>query len=666
MRTHSRFTALVPQASLDLYHRLVCAKNLVAGRFEPGYSLRVDNEGILDLVFSAEGHTFVLPFAGVQGSLLWFRERSALMWPSRLPRLRTQTRYELEDLVEPWLRSLAIARSANDEAIRLFGENAYAHELFGRCRKAGFIGAARTETVVRSLAPYVYALRFAAGKTVAVSDPGGANGAALLARVASRVDTDLGGVEMSNLAREWFGGEIFEPRTPLDSYGIAIGGSSRPPADVTIDLRASDAGRVVEAVKPIPPPVMVSFDVEDGAAETRFSVTAPGVELRPSGIAETTIIQGSAGRIGIVVRDDYIGTEDADTDAAFALAARLEEQGFTPMVVPANHVHPREHDLIHVFGWRCAPSLNAALQRGGNPNIPIVVTPYVDDPADEAAWGEAIVRSALENTADDEMRAYYFEAIRGRKLEAPNVPSIGAAKLNENHDVRELVRRAGSVVVSGDDESARLRAFGFNGTCRNVPALLGADPGDGEIGSLVGSDDYVLVHAPIEARCNQFHLVRAAAALGYSIVLTGRVRDVNYYNEVVSAFGVGACWLPANGLTAGELSALYRRARVFADASWSSAGLYRSARAAAAGAALVAPLSGYARSVWPGLAVLVDPGSTESISAGLKRAWEQAPQVASALTAHTARICNPFQSLREVLAAYQAAAGRVAQEAPRV
>lgn len=660
MRTHSRFAALAPRTPLDVYHSVVVAENLVAARFEPGYSVRVDNEGILDLVFNGGDRTVIVPFVGVQGSLLWFRERSALMWPSWLPRLRTETLFGLEDLVEPWLRSLTIARCANDEAMRLFGENARAHDLFWRAREAGFVGAASTEAVMRSLAPYVYALRFAADKTVAITDTGGANGAALLARVAARVYADFG--PQTSLAREWFGEDLFAPLDAAARHDVAIGAEALE-ADVTIAVGTTAGSRVVEAVKPIPPPVMVSFDVEDGMPETRLGVTAPAVSLRESGVPVMPIVGGSAGRIGIVVRDDYIGADDADTDAAFALAERLKEQGFAPAVVPANHLRPRDHDLLHAFGWRCAPSMIAALQRAGNPTIPIVVTPYVDDGADEAGWGEAIVRAALENAADDEMRSYYLTAVRDRNLEAPNVAARGTAKLTENPEVRELLSRAGAVVVSSDDEAGRLReSFAFSGSCHRAPALFAADPGDGEIGTLVGSRDYVLVHGLVEPRCNLFQLVRAAAALGYPMVVTGRVREVHYYGEMMASLGLGACWLPANRLTGGELSALYRRARVFADASWSSYGLYRMARAAAAGAALVAPLSGYARSVWPGLAVLVDQASEESIAAGLKRAWEQAPALGPALAAQTAHQCAPFDSLREVLAAYQDAAGRIAQE----
>ena len=126
----------------------------------------------------------------------------------------------------------------------------------------------------------------------------------------------------------------------------------------------------------------------------------------------------------------------------------------------------------------------------------------------------------------------------------------------------------------------------------------------------------------------------------------------------------GACWLPENRLAPAELSALYRRARVFADASWSARGLYRLARAGASGAALVAPSSGYARDVWAGRAVLADPGSAESIASALRHAWERADALGPAVAAETARACDPLASLKETLAAYQAAATAAAATAP--
>jgi hypothetical protein len=127
---------------------------------------------------------------------------------------------------------------------------------------------------------------------------------------------------------------------------------------------------------------------------------------------------------------------------------------------------------------------------------------------------------------------------------------------------------------------------------------------------------------------------------------------------VMGALGPGGAWFSDDQLAPEELAALYRRARVFADVSWSSNGLQRLARAAAAGAALVAPTSGFARGVWPGLVRMVDPAGGTSIAAGLKDAWERFADLGPATAARTAEACDPFSSLVATLGAYQAAAAK--------
>lgn len=657
MRTHSRHARLAARIDPETFHRVVNAGNLVAGRLDPGYATRMDAEGLLDLIFADEANVAIVPYVGVQGIQLLIPEKSPFIWPSWLPRLRRNSIYEIEELVLPWLRSLVIARCTNEESVRFFGTNTEAHALFERAREAGFQGAAPTEDVMRSLAPYVFALRFAAGRTVLVSDAGGANGAAVLARVAARVDVDLGDTRRAELARRWFGIDAFDRRPDAARYDVAIGAAyGSAEADVTIALHESAGARTIDVAMPIPPSVMVSFDAGEGSSGQRFSVSAPAMTHPAPALGDVPVLPGSAGRIGLILRDDYIDAEDADVDAARALADRLAHQGFTPSIVPAFHLYPRDFDLLHVFGLRCASSIKAALERAGNPSLPLVVSPYADDAAGEAEWGASISRTALENAADDLLRGYYFAAIRDRNLEAPSVAKRGSNLLRDEPDVQYLVRRANAMVATCAEEAAILRgSFGFAGPMQNVPALLGVEGAGADVASLVGSSGYVLVHAPIEPRCNQFALVRAATALGFPLVIAGPVRDVIYYNDVVAVFGDTVAFLPEEGLTEAELAELYRGARVYADASWMSGGLYRVARAAANGVAIVVPTSGYARSVWP-TAVLVDPASHASVSDGLRLAWEEAPRLGGEAAARSAEVCHPFGALRTLLTVYQAAA----------
>jgi hypothetical protein len=225
-----------------------------------------------------------------------------------------------------------------------------------------------------------------------------------------------------------------------------------------------------------------------------------------------------------------------------------------------------------------------------------------------------------------------------------------------------LFARARAAIACGEDEERRLRGeFGFTGLTRIVPAVLGDEiEASTSIGELVGAEDFALLHAPIDPRCNQYHMARACAVLGYPLVLVGPVGNVEYYGEVLAALGHGGVLLPPATLCAADLAALYRRARVFADLSWSGNGLHRFARAAASGTALVGSSSGYARTIWPGLVQIVDPGSLDSISVGLRAAWERAPDLGPRTAARTAESCHPFDTLVATLAAYQAAATKQA------
>ena len=61
---------------------------------------------------------------------------------------------------------------------------------------------------------------------------------------------------------------------------------------------------------------------------------------------------------------------------------------------------------------------------------------------------------------------------------------------------------------------------------------------------LCGADEYVLVHAAVEPRANQWIAMRAAAAIGAACVLVGTVENAEYYQSVIEAAGPGLIWLP--------------------------------------------------------------------------------------------------------------------------
>lgn len=648
MRRHNRFARLAPAFDLESFHEVVRAEHLACARLEPGLGDRY--EGLLDLVFAREDRIALVPFVVVAGMMVLLRESSPFVWPAWLPALRRATVEEIEDAVEPWLRALTMARVDGEERFRIFAPDAGTRATIEAARAAGWLCAAPSDTVLPAVAPYAYAQRFARGKRVAIEDRAGAYGAALLARTAQATRASLGDAELEARARRWFGSDIFG--TPAqDGYDIEIAQSPHRGAPVSIALSVAPNARVVEVATPLVPSVTVSFDAEDAPTIGRFSVAAPEPALRPSRAATMPVLGGSSGRIALVLRDDYARVPDADTDAATALAELLRQQGFEANTFGVSAVDGGAWDVVHLFGLRLAPQLGGL----ATPRGPVVLTPYADDPKDEAAWGSGIVGVTLGLASDVASREHHAWGISERRIAAPTVPAIAAAPWAQDPAARHVLARVAAVYLSCDAEGRRLAsdfgcAGGFN---RVVPALLGPEPEPASIGGLVGSEPFVLIHAPVEPRCNQLALVSAAAALGLPVVLVGVVRAAAYYSETIQALGPGGCWLPEEQLAPGELAALYASARVFADASWSSAGLYRLARAAGYGCGLVVPASGYARAVWPQLVHEVDPASNASILQGLRHAWDDAARSGPLLASSVSTNLTPLPLLAATLAGYQ-------------
>jgi hypothetical protein len=657
VRLHDRFSRLAPFINAERVSDVVTADRLVAARLDPGFSLRY--EGLLDLVFERDGTVVLIPFLVIQGAMLLARESSPFIWPSWLPPLRAAAARAIEDRLEPWLRSLTVARFHDAQMLRSFDDRAGVRGLLEDARGSDFLCAAPIESALSQVSPYVYALRFA-GRRIAIVDENGAYGASLLTRAGAIVDADLQDPQRAALARHWYDLDVFNG-VAGETYDLVIAPRAvalDAPVRIFLDDEALPDERRVDVVGAIPPSVMVSFDLDDGRPAGRFAVRAPALPRRSRSVAEPAIVGGSSGRIAIVVRDDFERTPDADTDAAFALAARLREQGFSPAVLPPDRASVAGFDLLHVFGHRFGSGLRAVLAQTQARGLPIVLSPYADDPADEAPWGVAASSVLLRFACDAGSRDYYARAVALRRFEAPGVPAPARAKEEADPNVRALFAAAGGAIVSCAEEERRIReAFGFTGATQVVPALLGPGPQAAEIADLVGTDEYVLVHAPLDPRCNQLPIARACAGAKLPLVLVGSVTNAEYYGEVIAALGSRGVWLAEGSLSEAQIDALYSRARVFADASWSAAGLHRLARAAAFGASLAAPSSGYARSVWTGLVQSVDPAGGAAIAAGIAAAWENAPRNGPATAARTAEACDPWKALVAVLAVYQTTAG---------
>jgi hypothetical protein len=650
MRRHSRFERYLPSLIPTRIARAVRTEHLIAARIEPAYAMRF--EAWLDLLFYCDEQVTVVPFIQLEAAMLLARESSPFLWPASLA-IEERVADEIEALVEPWLITVALTSTMDEERTRIFTSDTKLCELLDAARSAGFLGAAPVEGVLTDAAPYVYAQRFAAGRAVQITSPDAAYGAALLARSARSVRADLGDPSRNALARTWYGRDLYGA-LPADVPDVAITRDDRADAPISIAL-APAPGTPIAFARPAFPSTVASFDLNDAAAVRNFHVRAPEMARRAFGLTPAPIIGGSSGRIGIIIRDDGLRAPEADIDEAQALGAALRVQGFEASVVTAAAARAESFDLIHVIGYRhayqCARLLDEARLRG----VPVVVSPHLDDATNEATWGTFATATVL-RSIDDASRAAIERGVVERRVESAEGIRRGAIDYDDAR-VRALLTQAGAAIVASDAEELDLRGrFGFRGPCRVVAGVASPAMALEPVGALCGPDEYVLVHAAVEPRANQWVAVRAAAAAGMPIVLVGSVENGDYYQNLLAFAGSGAVWLPQERLTSGALDALYAGARVYADLAWAGRGAARLLRAAAYGCGLVIssalPLAG----IWPGLAETADPASVESATTAIKLAWDRAPAAGPQIAKRTAEQCDPLRSLQAILGAYAEAA----------
>lgn len=656
-RKHQTFTNLCDRATLDAVAQL---PNLAAARLEPVVrGLR--GGAFVDLVFAADDRVAVVPFIEIAPEMLVQRESSPFVWPHELAAALGEERAEeIERALLPWIESVTLARQLNAETIRFFG-GVRARALFDDAREARFLGAAPYADVLKDAAPYVYAVRFAQDGRAAVCDPGGAFGSVLLARHAREVRADLGEASRNALAHQWFNRDAFGSVDMQTSYDLAVcskAGDLEAGVRVVLDAGAQ-SGTTVQVATPVPTDVMIAFDSGESPACRTFSVIVDRkAQLRATSVhAAPAAGGGSAGRILMLMRDDYVRVPDADTDEAAALSSLLRAEGFAVDMAAASAAVPAGYDLVHAFNVTRVNELRAPLAAAQSANVPIVLTPFFQDVSAGGAWGTAITRALLRIASDETELEDNLLLVAQRRLEAPGL----SAKRQEPFDgydeaVRALLQRAGAVIVCGAQEEGQVRAFGYAGPLvTSGPCLLTAD-GAADAGH-VRLGDFAFAHAPLEPRSNLLPLVRAAVSSRIPLVIAGPVAEPEYVLALRDQADERVVIVAEPGPAA--LEALYRSARVYADVSWISSGLHRAARAAACGAALVVSNGGYCPGVLGSEAIWqADPASAASIAVALGDAWKLArehPEAVESLARRAGVYGDARSALVACVGAYAAA-----------
>lgn len=641
--------------------RLVRAQTLAAVRYEP--VLRQSRAaGVLDLTFIDDAKVFVLPLVYIDNVNVIERESDPLIWPAPVHEaLGDDVTDSIAEVFMPWLYSYVISRQLNEELINIFatGEG---RETFLRARSYGFLGAAPLAEVVAQTAAYVYALRFVRNRSVGILDAGGATGAALLGRYAREVCADLGDQARNAAAALWYGVDVFGR---VDIHGRNVLLSSDPakiPAafdGVSICTGASGDGFAVQATAPVPLEILFSFDPQDGQLLGEFRVKAPptGHYRLPRGGAAPPPAGGSSGRILFALPPRYERIPDADSDSALELARHLRAEGFQVDVAISPHtLELSQYDIVHIFSAGYVDDAAAFSQAARAAGVPVVITAHLEDIADRAWWGAHVTPICFKNVADEQsLRNYAGLLVRRRLSTAEYTPDERQAPAPDFEEkVGRLLRGANVVFVSGEEERNLVAGrFGRTGPSLTVAPYINTGLSPEDMEAVIGYDDFVLSHAPIEQRSNQLILARAAQRAALPLVIAGPVADADYLERIREFSDARVLLVPDP--TEAQLTALYRRARVFADVSWIGVGLRRIAQAAASGCALVVPQQSYAVRLWsPGLWV-VDPASEESVAVALGDAWAHVAESPAAIHETSDRItaaCDPFQAIVGTLAGY--------------
>lgn len=612
----------------------------------------------MDLVFCAGDRVAVVPFIEIVPEMLVQREMSPFVWPhDAAAALASGAAGDVERALLPWIESLTFGRQLNAPATRLFAERVAA-EVVSSARDAGFLGAAPYDCVLREVAPYLYALRFAENRRVAINDSSGACGAALLSERAREICADFGSEERRLLAERWYG-RTFAALNANGAFDVSIAAASSPMAAATriiLDGEQREGETRVDVATPVPTDVMVSYDAQDAPVCRSFSVERSAAEtLRPAFVPpKPQAAGGSSGRILFVLREDYWRAPDADSDDAAARASLLRAEGFSVDLVPASRAQPSQYDLVHAFTLARVDELLPALRSAKASGIPVVLSPHLHDICAQGAWGTGIVRALLRVSTDETDLEDNLHLVSQRRLDAPGLTSKRQEPFaGYEAAVRAALEIAGATICESAEEETLVRGFGFGRQIvASRPCLFAAakapPPVDG---------DFILAHAPIEARSNLLLLVRAAISARLPLVVAGPVTEPEYAIAVREQAGDSVVFLGEPDDAARE--ALYLSATVFADVAWIRFGTHRLLRAASCGAALVASQEALMRPLLGSDAVWeADPASQGSIALALRDAWIHAREQRGLVTASARRagaLGDPRAALVATVQAYASA-----------
>lgn len=615
MRFHSRYPLL--QLWSGEGWAIVDASTLSVARLEPVVGDSVSGGAVLDLIFTDVDRVAVIPFLRIDPYSVVQVERTPMIWPSAARALGLEKLRAIEQQVLPWLRSLALARQQNDEAVRIFsGEN---HQsLYEAARSAGFLGATRYDALMPAFAPYVYAARFSPERSIGIVDDCGANGAAMLRARAMDVRADLRSAERNALAAQWFGATIFGDITGPFDVVVAPIETSVQPRLVQIDLDAeADNARVVSVASSVPLDVLVSFDPEDAPVARTFSVRS-NLRRDTRGLTSApvqTAAGGSSGSILLLMREDFERAPNADVEEATLLATRLRGEGFSVDVrAPLDVTDTYHADLVHAFALSGEPT-EILLRRLHERGVPIVANPNLGAAPQESVWGPEILAAVYARAMDDAILADHLDLVRLRKLSTD--VSTPAAKPVPALAYVDVVLVASEAERTHLCDVLRFRAE----SVPYAPVFSGDIRPSADIASLVGAAPFVFAHAPVGWRTNIPMLATAAAQHRVPLVIAGPLVDFACLRYAAQIAPELIIYLPS--VDEAELDALYRSAHVFADVAWGPQGLQRLARAVASGCRLLVSQASWAKSIWDG-AVSADPGSAESMAAALERAWSAA------------------------------------------